>query len=82
MGPMGCPVIIHSKPDMWRSWDFRGSKGFSIGPALTHYRCLHVTDATTTSMLYSDTVKFMLDYLTQPQVSKSNRIVHALNVLS
>ena len=37
IGPMSCPVIIHSKPSKQRSWDFRGRKGFSIGPALNHY---------------------------------------------
>ena len=67
---------------MWRSWDLRGRKGFSIGPALNHYRCFHVTNTTTKSLLYSNTVKFMHDYLTQPTVIESDRIVHALNFLS
>ena len=34
MVPMGFPVIIHSKPYNHKSWDFRGRKGFSIGPDL------------------------------------------------
>ena len=79
---MVCPVIIYSKPSTQRSWDFHGRKGFSIGPTLNHYLCFHVTDATTKSLLYSDTVEFMHDYLTQPIVSYSDRIVHALNFLS
>ena len=79
---MGCPVIIHNKPTSRQSWDFRGRKGFNISPALNHYRCFHVTDATTKALLYSDTAKFINDYLTQPQVSESDRIVHALNFLS
>ena len=41
-----------------------------------------MTDATTKSLLYSDTVEFMHDYLTHPTVSESDRIVHALNFLS
>ena len=82
MGPMVCPVIIHNKPNMWWSWDFRGRKVFSIGPALNHYCCFRVTNATTKSLMYSDTVEFMHDCLTQPTVSESNRIVHALNFLS
>ena len=64
MGPMVCPVIIHNKPTTCRSWDFRGCKGFNIGPALNHYRCFHVTDATTKALLYSDTIEFIHDYLT------------------
>ena len=82
MVPMVCLVIIHNKPTTRRSWDFRGHKGFNIGPVLNHYRCFHITDATTKALLYSDTVKFIHDYLTQPQVSKIDRIVHALNFLS
>ena len=79
---MGCPVIIHNKPTTRQSWDFRGCKGFNIGPALNRYRCFHVTDATTKALLYSDTVEFIHDYLTQTQVRESDRIVHALNFLS
>ena len=41
-----------------------------------------MTKATTKSMLYSYTVKFVNDYLTQPTVIESDRIVHALNFLS
>ena len=57
-------------------------QGLQHRPALNHYRCFHVTDATTKALLYSDTVEFIHDYLTQPQVSKSDRIVHALKFLS
>ena len=41
-----------------------------------------MTDATTKSLLYSDTVEFMHGYLTQPTISKSDLIVHTLNFLS
>ena len=71
MGPMGCPVIIHNKSTTRRSWDFRGRKGFNIGPALNHYRCFHVTDATIKALLYSDTSEFIHDYLTQPQSARA-----------
>ena len=79
---MGCPVIIHNNPNTRKSWYFRGHNVFNIGPALNHYRCFHVTNATTKALLYSDTIEFIHDYLTQPQVSESDRIVHALNFLS
>eukprot|EP00804_Cyclotella_cryptica_P006024 CCRYP_000276-RA/>CCRYP_000276-RA protein AED:0.08 eAED:0.08 QI:0/0/0/0.66/1/1/3/0/1069 len=39
IGPCGCPVIIQNKPNKHLSWAFRGREGFSIGPALEHYRC-------------------------------------------
>ena len=45
--PLGIPIVIHNKPGTLRSWDFRGRKGFTISPALEHYRCFQVADATT-----------------------------------
>ena len=43
MGPIGRPVIIHNKSGKHKQWDFRGCKGFSIGPALNHYQCFHLS---------------------------------------
>ena len=47
LAPLGSPIIIYNKPGTHRSWDFRGRKGFTIGPALEHYRRFQVVDATT-----------------------------------
>ncbi len=33
LGPVGCPVLIHTKPASRRSWDFCAKNGFYIGPA-------------------------------------------------
>ena len=82
IGPLGCPIVIHTKPSRHKSWDFRGRKGFNVGPVLNHYRCFHVVDGVTKALRYSDTVEFLHDYLTQPTVTEGNRIVHALNFLS
>jgi hypothetical protein len=82
IGPLGCPIVIHTKPGRRKSWDFRGRKGFNVGPALNHYRCFHVVDDVTKALRYSDTVEFLHDYLTQPTVTEGDRIVHALNFLS
>ena len=79
---MRCPVIIHNKPSTRISWYFRSRKGFNIGPVLNHYRCFHVANSVTKALLFSDTVEFMQDCLTQPTVSKSYCIVHAINFLS
>ena len=42
--PLGSPIIIRNKPGTHRSWDFRGRKGFTIGPALEHYRCFQAVE--------------------------------------
>ena len=38
LAPLGIPLIIHTKSDSRRSWDFCGRKDFTTGPALEHYR--------------------------------------------
>ena len=82
LGPMGCPVIIHNKASTRKSWDFRGRDGFSIGPALLHYRCFQVVGSTTKTLIISNTVEFRHNYLSQPEVSYEDRLLHAINFLS
>eukprot|EP00804_Cyclotella_cryptica_P029094 CCRYP_005281-RA/>CCRYP_005281-RA protein AED:0.19 eAED:0.20 QI:0/0/0/0.71/0.16/0/7/0/1210 len=55
IGPCGFPIIIHNKPNKRLSWAFRGREGFSIGPALEHYRCFQVVDSLTKALVISDT---------------------------
>ena len=61
IGSIGCLVITHNKPVTRLSWDFRDHQGFSIGPALNHYRCFRVVDAVTKHLIYYDTVEFLHD---------------------
>ena len=56
MVPIGCPILIHNKADKFKSWDFRGCKGFSIFPSLNHYQYFHLVDGVIKSLLFSDTV--------------------------
>ena len=39
LGPAGCRVLIHAKPTVWQTWDFRVRDGYYIGPTLAHHRC-------------------------------------------
>ena len=82
IGPAGCKILIHNKPGTRKSWDFRGRDGFNIGVALKHYRCFHVVDRETKALLFSDTVEFRHSYLTQPTLTHSDRITHALHLLT
>eukprot|EP00804_Cyclotella_cryptica_P010878 CCRYP_008802-RA/>CCRYP_008802-RA protein AED:0.43 eAED:0.43 QI:0/-1/0/1/-1/1/1/0/164 len=79
---MGCPVIIHNKVTTRKSWNFRGREGFSIGPALLHYRCFQVIDVSTKNLVISDTVEFHHSYLHQPTVTYEDRLLHTINFLS
>ena len=82
LAPLCSPILIHNKQGTRISWDFRGRKGFTIGPALEHYRCFQVVDVTTKSIIISNIIEVLHDYLTQPEVTYNDRILHALNFLS
>jgi hypothetical protein len=58
LAPIGCRVLIHAKPRVHRSWDFRAKHGFYLGPALDHYRCWELVKADTKQKVISDTVEF------------------------
>ena len=82
LGPIGCPVIIHSKLNIHNTWDFRSRTEFNIVPTLNHYRCFHIFDGATKSLLFSDTIKFLHEYLTQPTHTQGDRILNSLNFFS
>ena len=58
MGPAGCPILIHHKPSIHRSWDFCALEGFYLGPALNHYCCYHVLTKESQAVLVSDAIRF------------------------
>ena len=82
ISPMGCPVIIHNNPSTRKYSDFRGRTGFNINPELNHYRCFCLAYSVTKALLFSDTVEFMHDYLSQPTDSESDRIACAIKFFS
>ena len=82
MGPMGCKIIVHSKPDKRKSWDQRGREGYILGPAIHHYRCWTLLDASTKAVIISDTAEFLHSYITQPTVTPAGRITHAMHILT
>ena len=82
IGPAGCRLLIHIKPNIRQTWYFRGRNWYSIGPALHYYICHTVVDATTKADIISDTVEYQHSYLSQPTLTPKYRIVHALKFLS
>ena len=42
MVPPGTKVMVHSKPNNRKSWEYHGKLGWYIGPSLDHYRCVKV----------------------------------------
>ena len=79
LAPLDSPIIIHNKSGTCRSWDFCGRKGFTIGPALEHYRCFQVVDVTTKSIIISNTIEVLHIDVVPDKVIWTFNWLHYLN---
>ena len=59
LAPPGTRVVLHSKPEQRKSWAFHGEKGYYIGPAPEHYRCVRCFIPRTQKERITDTVAFI-----------------------
>ena len=57
--PIGCKIIIHTTSNNCKSWDQQGCEGFSVGPALHHYRCIQFVHRKTKVLLITDMAEFL-----------------------
>jgi hypothetical protein len=60
--PPGCKIIAHEKPGKpgkRRTWAPHGQRGYSLGPAMHHYRCQNVYISTTASERIVDTLELL-----------------------
>jgi hypothetical protein len=82
LAPVGCRVLIHAKPAMRRSWDYRAKQDFYVCLALDHYRCYELLKSETKQKVFSDTVKFRHAYIQIPAVSADDKIINRLQVMA
>jgi hypothetical protein len=75
--PPGCKIIAHEKPGKWRTWAPQGQHGYSLGPAMHHYRCQNVYITTTASERIVDTLEYFPHNYPMPQLSSTNRLLMA-----
>ena len=47
LGLIRYKIVIHTTSNNRKSWYQRGREGFSVGPALNHYRCIESIDIKT-----------------------------------
>ena len=78
LGTTGCKIIIHTTSKNRKYWYQRGREGFSVGPALHHYRCIQAIDRKTKPMPIIYTEEYLYEYLTQPIVTAEEIITHAI----
>ena len=80
--PLGCKIMIHNTSTTRKYWDQRGREGFSVGPALQHYRCIQAIDVKTKALIITDTAEYLHRYLTQPHITAEDRMTHAIQFLT
>jgi hypothetical protein len=66
--PPGCKIIAHKKP---------GKHGYSLGPAMHHYRCQNVYISATASERIVDTLEFFPHNYQMPQLSSTDLFLMA-----
>jgi hypothetical protein len=80
--PPGCKIIAHEKPGKRRTWAPHGQHGYSLGPAMHHYRCQNVYIAATASERIVDTLEFLPHNFPMPQLSSTDILLMATNDIS
>ena len=61
MVPPGTKVMVHSKPNNRKSWEYHGKLGWYVGPSLDRYRCVKVYIPETYLIIIADTVEFLIE---------------------
>jgi hypothetical protein len=82
LGPVGCCILVHTKPATRCSWDYHAKEGFYIRPTLDLYRCFKLVNSNTKSKVISDTVEFHHAYQSMPSPSVEDKIIHGLQVMA
>jgi hypothetical protein len=76
-GPPGCKITAHEKPSQRSTWADHGQPGWSLGPAMNHYRCQNVYITASTSEIIVDTLDFFPHNSPMPQMSLTDCILMA-----
>jgi hypothetical protein len=75
--PPGCKIIAHEKPGKRRTRAPHGKHGYSLGPAMHHYRCQNVYISATVGERIVDTLEFFPHNYQISQLSSTDRLLMA-----
>ena len=67
--PPGTKVVIHTKPENRKSWEYHGKEGWYIEPVFHHYRCINIYMPDTHSTCHTDTARLIPDKIPIPMAS-------------
>ena len=82
IAPAGTKVINHDKPTARGTWAPHGVLGFYLGPAQQHYRCFSVWAVDTQSVRVTDTLAWLFDKVTLPNVGPHDIAIAAIKDLA
>jgi hypothetical protein len=77
--PPGRNIIAHEKPSQRLTWAPHGQHGYSLGPAMHHYRCQNIYITSTASERIVDTLEFFPHNYMMPHISSTDRLLMAAN---
>jgi hypothetical protein len=77
--PPGCKIIANEKPTNPLTWAPHGQHGYSLGPAMHHYRCQNVYISATASERTVDNLEFFHHNSPILQLSSTYRLIMAAN---
>jgi hypothetical protein len=80
--PPGCKIIAHEKPGKRSTWAPHGQHGYSLGPAMHHYRCQNVYISATANERIVETLEFFPHNYQMPQLSSTDRLIMEANDMS
>jgi hypothetical protein len=75
--PPGSNIIAHEKPGKRRTWAPHGQHGYSLGPAMHHYRCQNVYISSLAIKRIVYTLEFFPHTYKMPQLSSTDRLIMA-----
>jgi hypothetical protein len=75
--PPGCKIIAPKKPVKRRTWAPHAQHGYSLGPAMHHYRCQNFYISSTASERIVDTLEFFSHNYQMLQLSSTDRLIMA-----
>ena len=74
--------MIHKTSNKGKYWYQRGRDGFSVGPAIHHYRCIQETYGKTKALIIMDNSEYLHRYLPQPYITAEDRMTHTIQFLT
>ena len=66
--PPGTKIVAHTNPAIRASWQMHGEEGWTVGPAMEHYRCIRCYFPKTRSERNTNTVTFFPKQIPFPEI--------------